>query len=93
MIGERLVDERPEVLGGLQLGTVRRLEDEPDAIRYLEVLRPMPAGVVELQDDALGPAPTDLAKSARMASNISLLMLFETFHTVWPVADWTKPVT
>ncbi len=41
------------MLGGLQLGTVGRLEDEPDAVRNDEVLGPVPAGIVELQHDAL----------------------------------------
>jgi hypothetical protein len=44
------------MLGRLQLGAVGGLEDEPDAVRHGKVLRSMPAGVVELQHDALvGP--------------------------------------
>ena len=39
------------------------------------------------------PAATDLAKSARMSSNISLQTALATFHTVWPVAGSTNPVT
>ena len=34
------------MLGGLQLGTVGGLEDEPDAVWNDEVLGPMPAGIV-----------------------------------------------
>lgn len=53
-IGERLIDEGPEVLCRLQLRAIRWLEDEADAVGDCEVPRPVPAGVVELQDDAFG---------------------------------------
>jgi hypothetical protein len=39
------------------------------------------------------PAPTFLAKSARISSNISLLIAVATFHIVLPLAGSTKPVT
>jgi hypothetical protein len=39
-----------------------------------------------------GPAPTDLAKSARMAAKSGLQMALEMFQTVLPVAGSTKPV-
>src|SRR5215475_5153562 len=35
----------------------------------------------------VGPAPTDLAKSARMSSNISLQTALAMFHTVRPLAE------
>ncbi len=41
------------MLGGLQLGAVGGLEYEPDAVGNGEVLGSMPAGIVELQHDAL----------------------------------------
>jgi len=91
-IGEQLVDKRPKVFGGLQFGTVRGLEDEADAVRYGHVFRAVPARLIHLQHDALrGPAPTKLAKSARMSSNISLQTASATFHTVRPLAGSTKP--
>jgi hypothetical protein len=52
-ICQRLVDVGPEVLRGLQLRTVGRLEDEAHALGDDQVLGPVPAGVVELEDDAL----------------------------------------
>ena len=52
-IGERFVDERPEMLGRLQLGAMRRLEYKADAVGNFEVLGPVPASVVQLKDDAL----------------------------------------
>jgi len=53
-------------------------------------------GDASLDDDTMrlvAPAPTDLAKSARMASNSGLQMALAMFHTVRPVAGSTKPVT
>ena len=55
-VGERLIDERPQVLGGLELRAVGRLVDEPDTVGNGEVLRTVPAGIVELEhDDAVAP--------------------------------------
>ena len=50
-IDDGLVDQRPEALGGLQLRTVGRQEDEPDAVRHGEPGLGVPAGIVEHQDD------------------------------------------
>ena len=58
-IGERLVDEGPQMLRRLQFGTVGRLEDEADAVGNGKVLRSMPTGVVELQHDPLVLAGAD----------------------------------
>lgn len=58
-VDQRLVDEGPKMFGGLQLGTVGRLEHEPNAVRDGEVLGSMPAGVVELKHDALLAAGAD----------------------------------
>ena len=53
-VGERLVDERPEVLGRLQFRGVGWLVDEPDAVGDGEILWSMPSGIVELEyDDAV----------------------------------------
>ena len=41
------------MLGRLQLGAVGGLEDEADAVGTARFFRSMPAGVVELQHDAL----------------------------------------
>ncbi len=53
-VGERFVDERPKMFGWLELGTVGGLEHEANAVGHGEVLRPVPAGIVELKHDALG---------------------------------------
>lgn len=47
------------MLSGLELRTVCRLVDEADAVGNDEVLRPVPAGVVELEDDALARSRAD----------------------------------
>jgi len=55
-VDDRLVDERPEVFGGLQFGAVGGLVDRRDAVRKAEIFRAVPAGIVELQhDDAVAP--------------------------------------
>ena len=51
LVGERLVDERPEVFGWLQFRVVGWLVDEPDAVRDRQVFRRVPAGIVELKND------------------------------------------
>ena len=55
-VGKRFIDERPQVLGGLELRAVGRLVDEPDAVGDGEVLQTVPAGIIELEhDDAVAP--------------------------------------
>lgn len=55
-VDERLIDERPQVLGRLELGAVGRLIDESDAVGHWEVFRAVPAGIVEGENnDALAP--------------------------------------
>ena len=93
-VDEWLIDEGPQMLGGLQLGTVGGLEDEPDAVgttRFSGPCQPALSSCSTMR--LLRPAPTDLAKSASTSSKYALLMLLETFHTVRPVAGSTKPVT
>ncbi len=57
-VDQRFVYELPKVFGGLQLGAMRRLIHEPDAFRDSQVFRPVPSGVIKLQNDALGVART-----------------------------------
>jgi hypothetical protein len=51
LVGERFVDQGPEVLGGLEFGAVSGLIDEPDAVGDRQVLRAVPSGIVELEND------------------------------------------
>jgi hypothetical protein len=58
-IGERLIQDRPEVLGGLQLGRVWGQGDGPEAFGHDQVGRGVPAGVVEQKrDNALASCPS-----------------------------------
>ena len=52
-VGERFVDEGPKMFGRLQLGTVSGLKHEADAVGNGKILGPVPAGIVELEHDAL----------------------------------------
>src|SRR3954454_10783600 len=64
-VGEWLIEDGPEVLGGLQFGGVWGQVDEPDPIRHSQVRCGVPAGVVELQyDDAILSRPS-LARKQR----------------------------
>src|SRR3954452_19428387 len=51
LVGERLIQNGPEVLGGLKLGRVRGQVGEPDPIRHSQVRRGVPAGAVEPEHD------------------------------------------
>jgi hypothetical protein len=51
LVGDGLVDQRPEMLCGLEFGAVGRLVDEPHALRDGQVFRCVPAGIVEFEDD------------------------------------------
>lgn len=61
-VGERLVDERPQVLGGLQFGRAGGLIEEADAVWNGQVLWPMPSGLDELQNDDAIAAGAGLAR-------------------------------
>src|SRR4051795_2501476 len=56
LVGERLIQNRPEVFGGLKLGGVWGQVDGPDPIRNSQVRRSVPAGVVEPEDDDAIPS-------------------------------------
>jgi hypothetical protein len=58
LVGERLVEDGPKVLGGLKLGRVWGQVDEPEALGHDQVGRGVPAGAVEQKhDDALASRP------------------------------------
>src|SRR4051812_49980653 len=66
LVGRWLVEDGPEVLGGLKLGGVRGQVDEPDPIRHDQVRRGVPAGAVELKhDDALPSRPSLAGKQGQ----------------------------
>ena len=51
-VGERLIQDGPEVLGGLKLGRVAGQVDQPEALGHDQVRCDVPAGVVEPEHDA-----------------------------------------
>src|SRR3954451_14032970 len=51
LVGERLIQNGPEVLGGLKLGGVWGQVDQPDPIRHSQVRLSVPTGDVEPADD------------------------------------------
>src|SRR3982751_3567710 len=65
LVGERLIQDGPEVLGGLKLGGVWGQVDEPDPIWHDQVRRGVPAGVVELKHEDAIPSRPSLAGKQR----------------------------
>src|SRR4051812_20220121 len=59
--GKRLIQNRPEGLGGLKLGGVWGQVDGPDPVRHGQVGRGVPAGAVELKHDDAIPSRPSLA--------------------------------
>src|SRR4051794_39153604 len=96
-VGERLIQNRPEVLGGLKLGRVAGQVDEPDPIRNSQVRCGVPAGVGEPEhDDALSSRPglaRSSASSASSAAKNGFEMPFDIDQKVSPEIGWTKAVT
>jgi hypothetical protein len=64
-IGERLIQDRPEGLGRLQVGRGARPVDEPEALGPDLVGRGVPAGVVEPEHDDPLPSRLGLARKPR----------------------------
>src|SRR3954470_15658275 len=72
LVGKRLVDNRPQVLGRLQLGGVARQVDEPETLGHDQVWRGVPAGVVEhKRDHALASRPGLTCRATRPVSPVS----------------------
>src|SRR3712207_8511855 len=77
LVGDRLIHRRPQPLGGLEFGAVRRQERKRDPVRHGQALGAVPARVVEHEDDvpraprARPPAgrswPAALRRAARSA--------------------------
>ena len=64
-VGERLIQNRPEVLCRLEFGRVPGQGDEPDPIRHNQVRRGVPAGLVEPKHDDALPSRPGLAGKQR----------------------------
>jgi hypothetical protein len=60
-IGDRLIHQRPEMLGWLEFGGIGWQEDQADPLGDGQAFGSMPAGVVEHEDDAAVAACASLA--------------------------------
>ena len=95
LVGERLVEHRPEAFGRLQLGAVGRQVDEPDALGDGQPWLRVPAGVVEDEDDdpvATGSS-SSRAKRARSASKNGFDTPFAKYQNTSPEVGCTKAIT
>src|SRR4051794_15912982 len=64
-VRERLIENGPEVLGGLKLGGVWGQVNEPDPLRNSQVRLSVPTGVVELKHDDALPSRPGLTRKQR----------------------------
>ena len=53
-VGERGVGQRPEMLGGLELGRIRRQEQQMEMLGHAQFEAGVPAGAVQDEHDLLG---------------------------------------
>src|SRR3954449_3561359 len=95
LVGERLVEDGPEVLGGLKLGRVAGQVGEPDPIWHDQVRRSVPAGVVEPEhEDALASRPGLAGKQRQQRGEERLGdAAFDTYQNTSPEIGCTKAVT
>lgn len=89
-IGERVVGQRPEVLGGLEFEGVGRLDEEMNAVGHLHLLAGMPAGAIKHQRQPLGRS---CAKAAGIWPKTVAVTVGRSHHSVSPVVGRTKPQT
>jgi hypothetical protein len=60
-VGQGGIGERPEMFGGLQLGRIRRQEEQVDVLGHTQLDARMPAGAIQDEDDLLGGSSTHLS--------------------------------
>src|SRR3954463_6855440 len=94
VVSEWLIQNRPEVFGGLQFGRVRGQVDGPDPVRDNQVrfgvppARSSPSTTMRSR-----PAPASRANSASSAAKNGLETPFEMYQNTSPEIGWTKAVT
>ena len=82
-VDDRLIDQGPEVLGGLEFGRIGRQEDEADPVGDGQTFGSMPAGVVEVSR----------AKAASSAAKKGLERPLQRYQSVSPLVGCTKAAT
>ena len=93
-VRERLIQNGPEVLGGLKLGGVRGQVGEPEALRHDQVRCGVPAGAVEPEhEDAIPSRPGLAGKQRQERGKEGLDTPFDTDQNTSPEIGCTKAVT
>src|SRR3954451_7628087 len=93
-IDDRLIHQRPEMLGGLEFGRVGRQEDEADPIGDGQAFGSMPAGIVEHEMMLRSrPAPVSRAKVASSSAKKGLERPLQRYQSVSPLVGCTKAAT
>ena len=92
LVCDTLAEEGPEMLRGLDLGRVGRLEDEVDSFGDDELL----CGVARRLSSRMtmrffSPAPTSSAKRLRAMFIMPAFILGRSNQTTRPELGWTKP--
>jgi hypothetical protein len=75
-VGERFVNEGPEMFGRLELRTVGWLKHQANTLRYGEVFRPVPAGISRSRYYVATPAffePTPRARNSVGRTSASVI--------------------
>ena len=71
-LGDILAQRLPQVLGRVELGAVRRQEDQPHVLRHDQFAGEVPAGLVhDHEDELLGVALCDLARNSDIVSALT----------------------
>jgi hypothetical protein len=92
-IDDRLVQQGPEMFGGLEFGRIGRQEDQADPVGDDQAFGAMPARVVEHEDDAaLAPCtgPVSRAKVASSSAKKGLERPLQRYQTASPLVGCTK---
>lgn len=64
-VDEHGIGERPEMFGGLQLGGIRRQEEQMHMVGHAQLETRVPAGPIEDEDDLLGGSRARLLREGR----------------------------
>src|SRR3954471_64691 len=91
LVGERLIQNRPEVLSRLKLGRVRGQVGEPGTTRFGSVCQPALSSPSTMMRSR--PAPASRANSASSAAKNGFETPFEMYQKVSPEVGCTKAVT
>ena len=97
-VHQHVVGQGPQVFGGLQLGGIRREEEQMEVLGGVKGTRSrrlvcQPARSSTSTIGFRGLAPTWRAKAANSTSKRGILTLVARWKIVRPLAGWTKPTS